>query len=123
MHFPQTSKFNHPELEDRILKLWEDKSIFLKLIRKNEKGERWSFLDGPVTANNPLGVHHGWGRTYKDVFQRFHAMLGHCQRYQNGFDCHGLWIEVEVEKQYNLKNKIQIHDHGIKSFINQCRTR
>ena len=58
----------------------------------------WSFLDGPITANNPMGVHHAWGRAYKDLYQRFHAMLGEDQRYQNGFDCQGLWVEVNVER-------------------------
>src|SRR5207237_1313601 len=78
---------------------------FEKLREKNRGQPRWSFLDGPITANNPMGVHHAWGRTYKDLFQRFHAMLGHDQRYQNGFDCQGLWVEVEVEKELGLKSK------------------
>ena len=55
--------------------------------------KRFSFVDGPITANNPMGVHHAWGRTYKDMWQRYHAMLGHNQRWQNGFDCQGLWVE------------------------------
>ena len=59
----------------------------------------WSFVDGPVTANRPaLGVHTAWGRTLKDVFQRYKALRGFDQRYQNGFDCQGLWIEVGVER-------------------------
>ena len=66
---------------------------------KNHGKPRWSFLDGPITANNPMGVHHAWGRTYKDAYQRYFAMTGHELRYQNGFDCQGLWVEVEVEKE------------------------
>ncbi len=57
------------------------------------------FLDGPITANNPMGVHHAWGRTYKDMWQRYHAMNGRDERWQNGFDCQGLWVEVNVEKR------------------------
>ena len=60
--------------------------------------------NGPITANNPMGVHHAWGRTYKDAYQRFHAMLGQQQRYQNGFDCQGLWVEVEVEKELGIQH-------------------
>ena len=70
---------------------------------KNRGKPRWSFLDGPITANNPMGVHHAWGRTYKDAYQRYFAMTGHELRYQNGFDCQGLWVEVEVEKELKLQ--------------------
>ena len=77
-----------------------------RYLARNEASERrWSFLDGPITANNPMGVHHAWGRTYKDLYQRYHTMLGERQRYQNGFDCQGLWIEVEAEKELGFKNK------------------
>ena len=84
--------------EHEMLRFWRDRSIFEKLKRQNAGKQRWSFLDGPITANNPMGVHHAWGRTYKDVYNRFFAMTGHELRYQNGFDCQGLWVEVEVEK-------------------------
>ena len=72
---------------------------------KNAGKPRWSFLDGPITANNPMGVHHAWGRTYKDAYNRYFAMTGHELRYQHGFDCQGLWVEVEVEKELGLKSK------------------
>ena len=89
--------FDFPKNEEKILEFWQGKKIFEKLRKKNQGKERWSFLDGPITANNPMGVHHAWGRTYKDLFQRHKAMQGFDQRYQNGFDCQGLWVEVEVE--------------------------
>ncbi|NIR17275.1 MAG: class I tRNA ligase family protein, partial [Desulfobacterales bacterium] len=73
--------------EHRILKLWERIGAFQKRVEMNRGRERWSFIDGPITANNPMGVHHAWGRTYKDVFQRYKAMKGFNLRYQNGFDC------------------------------------
>jgi isoleucyl-tRNA synthetase len=85
--------------ESRVLEFWKQRRIFARLREQNANGPIWSFLDGPITANNPMGVHHAWGRTYKDAFQRYHAMCGCRQRYQNGFDCQGLWVEVEVEKQ------------------------
>src|SRR4030042_7053244 len=99
---------NFVEIEHKILKFWEEKKIFEKL-RKKIQGKRcWSFLDGPITANNPMGVHHAWGRTYKDLFQRYKAMQSFDQRFQNGFDCQGLWVEVEVEKEMGFKTKKDI---------------
>ena len=87
------------------LKFWEETNAFEKLLEKNAEGPIHSFIDGPITANNPMGVHHARGRTYKDVYLRYKAMQGFQQRYQNGFDCHGLWVEVEVEKELGLKTK------------------
>ena len=100
--------FSPPELEKKILELWTEKKAFQKLVELNKDKEHWSFLDGPITANNPMGVHHGWGRTYKDLFQRFWAAKGRELRYQNGFDCQGLWVEVEVEKELGFKSKRDI---------------
>ena len=111
------------ELEHDILKFWEENQIFNKLVSKNEGNEPWSFMDGPITANNPMGVHHAWGRSLKDIFQRFHAMKGHDLRYQNGFDCQGLWVEVEVEKELGFKSKKDIEDFGIEKFVNMCKDR
>lgn len=70
-----------------------------------------------------MGVHHAWGRTYKDTYQRFFAMTGHDQRFQNGFDCQGLWVEVEVEKQLGLGTKTAVHEFGIDNFVNECKRR
>ncbi len=109
--------------EHTILKFWNQNRIFQKLREKNQGKPKWSFMDGPITANNPMGVHHAWGRTYKDVFQRFRAMTGHELRYQNGFDCQGLWVEVEVEKQLGLGEKSRIEAFGIDHFSNECKRR
>jgi isoleucyl-tRNA synthetase len=112
-----------PKIENKILKFWEEKKIFEKLRRKNRGKKRWSFLDGPITANNPMGVHHAWGRTYKDLFRRYKAMQGIDERYQNGFDCQGLWVEVEVEKELGFKNKKDIEKYGIGKFVQKCKER
>ena len=101
---------NFPALEKQILEFWEKTRAFAALRAKNQGKEKWSFFDGPITANNPMGVHHAWGRTYKDIFIRHKAMQGYDQRYQNGFDCQGLWVEVEVEKQLGLNAKKDILD-------------
>lgn len=109
--------------EEKILKFWKEKKIFEKLVKKNKSGKKFSFIDGPITANNPMGIHHAWGRTYKDLFQRFKAMQGFEQRFQNGFDCQGLWVEREEEKDLGLKNKKDIEKFGILNFVNACRKR
>ncbi|MBC8192949.1 MAG: isoleucine--tRNA ligase [Candidatus Marinimicrobia bacterium] len=118
-----SSKVNFIALEHDMLKFWEDEDIFNKLRAQNAGKPRWSFLDGPITANNPMGVHHAWGRTYKDLYQRYHAMLGMELRYQNGFDCQGLWVEVEVEKQLGFKSKTDIEAYGVEAFVNKCKER
>ncbi len=120
---PVTTPLETVELEHRILDFWKQSGAFDKLREKNAGKPRWSFLDGPITANNPMGVHHAWGRTLKDVYQRFHAMKGHDQRFQNGFDCQGLWVEVEVEKELGFTSKRDIEELGLETFINKCKQR
>ncbi|MEM7826659.1 MAG: isoleucine--tRNA ligase [Candidatus Aenigmatarchaeota archaeon] len=115
--------YNPQKIEKRILEFWEKEKIFDKVREKNKGNKRFSFLDGPITANNPMGVHHAWGRTLKDMFQRFKAMQNYDQRYQNGFDCHGLWVEVEVEKELKFKSKKDIEKYGIENFSNRCKER
>jgi isoleucyl-tRNA synthetase len=114
---------DHPTLEREILELWEREGTFERLREQNRGNERWSFIDGPITANNPMGVHHAWGRTLKDVFQRYKAMRGFDQRYQNGFDCQGLWVEVEVEKALGLNSKRDIEAYGLAEFAARCKER
>jgi isoleucyl-tRNA synthetase len=121
--FQSVTDSNFVTGEHSVLKLWLEQQTFQQLRRKNAGRKRWSFLDGPITANNPMGVHHAWGRTYKDTYQRFFAMTGHDQRYQNGFDCQGLWVEVEVEKQLGLGTKTAVHEFGIDNFVNECKRR
>ncbi len=111
------------EQEHNILKFWDDIQAFDKLRALRAGGPRWSFIDGPITANNPMGVHHGWGRTYKDLFQRFKAMQGFDQRWQNGYDCQGLWVEVEVEKELGFKSKQDIETYGLAQFVLRCKER
>jgi len=116
-------EFNTYQIEKEILLYWNKKGIFDKLRKQNSKNPNWSFIDGPITANNPMGVHHGWGRTLKDVFQRYHAMRGSEQRFQNGFDCQGLWLEVETEKDLGFNSKSDIENYGLDKFSKACRNR
>ena len=115
--------YSPQDFEREIIKFWDEKKIFDKLRKKNAKGPKWSFTDGPMTANNAMGVHHAWGRTLKDMYQRFKAMQGYHQRYQNGFDCQGLWVEVEVEKEKGLKSRKDIEDYGVMNFVTDCKKR
>jgi isoleucyl-tRNA synthetase len=114
-------KPDHPALELEILDLWEREETFERLRELNRRGPRFSFIDGPITANGSMGVHHAWGRTLKDVFQRYKGLRGHHQRYQNGFDCQGLWIEVGVERQLGLNSKREIEEFGLAAFARRCR--
>nr|AEH26477.1 isoleucyl-tRNA synthetase [uncultured Acidobacteria bacterium A2] len=124
------TQVDFPAQERAILEYWHKNRTFEKLLAQNKGKPRWSFLDGPITANNPMGVHHAWGRTYKDAFQRYFAMTGHEQRYQNGFDCQGLWVEVEVEKELKLQSKRDIENlvpgdkfASIDKFVLECKAR
>ena len=110
--------------EEEILKWWDDNDIPARYRALNDdKEKKFSFIDGPITANNAMGVHHAWGRTYKDLFLRFRNMQGYKQRFQNGFDGQGLWIEVEVEKEMGFKSKRDIEAFGVGKFVEECRKR
>jgi isoleucyl-tRNA synthetase len=117
------TKVDFPQLEHRILDFWDETDAFRKLWEKNKGKAKYSFIDGPITANNPMGVHHAWGRTYKDLYQRYQAMKGHELRYQNGFDGQGLWIEVEVEKELGFASKRDIETYGLAGFVRRCKER
>ena len=110
-------------IEHEVLAFWEEKNIFQKRRDANVGNTKWSFIDGPITANNPMGVHHAWGRTLKDLYNRFKAMDGFELRYQQGFDCQGLWVEVEVEKELGFKSKKEVEDFGIEKFVKMCKER
>jgi isoleucyl-tRNA synthetase len=112
---------DHPALEREVLERWEAERTFDRLREQNAGGPRFKFMDGPITANAPAGVHHGIGRTLKDVFQRYKALRGYAQRYQNGFDSQGLHVEVQVEKALGLNSKREIEEFGIAEFARRCR--
>jgi isoleucyl-tRNA synthetase len=120
--FPDLSaKPDADSLELAVLDFWDRKDIFAKLRAHTAGGPKFSFIDGPVTANKTLAVHTAWGRTLKDVFQRYKALRGFDQRYQNGFDCQGLWIEVGVERELGLNSKREIEEYGLEAFAAKCR--
>ncbi len=108
------------QMEHDVLKFWQDNRSFDKLVEKNKDNKPFRFLDGPITANNPMGVHHAWGRSIKDTFIRYKAMNGYSCHYRNGFDTQGLWVELEVEKELGFKNKGDIEAYGLDKFTNKC---
>ena len=121
---PVQSRVNFPQMERDLLDWWDRTDMIRKYLNRNEGSDkRWSFIDGPITANNPMGVHHAWGRSYKDLFQRYKTMQGFKQRYQNGFDGQGLWVEVEVEKEMGFGSKRDIEHFGIDRFVEACKDR
>lgn len=119
----ENSKPDFIAIEKSMLKFWEDNRCFDKLVEKNKNGERFRFLDGPITANNPMGIHHAWGRTMKDMYIKYNAMLGKSCQYQNGFDSQGLWVEVETEKDLGIQVKSDIVKYGVDKFTTQCMDR
>jgi isoleucyl-tRNA synthetase len=117
------NKIDYVSQEHDMLKFWQESRAFEKMRQLHKGQPHWSFIDGPITANNPMGVHHGWGRTYKDLYNRFWTMRGRELRYQNGFDCQGLWVEVEVEKELGFASKKDIEDYGLAQFVLRCKER
>src|SRR3989344_3065002 len=128
---PVDLRIDFPRVERERLEHWYKNGIVDKYLHKNDSSEKYfSFMDGPITANNPMGVHHAWGRTYKDLWQRYKNMQGFHERFQNGFDCQGLWVEVEVEKELELRSKKDIENlvpgdkkASIDKFVNLCKER
>ncbi|MHB1317262.1 MAG: isoleucine--tRNA ligase, partial [Anaerolineae bacterium] len=120
---PVPANVDFVQQEKDVLRFWDESHAFERLRELHRGKPHWSFIDGPITANNPMGVHHGWGRTYKDLFNRFWAMQGRELRYQNGFDCQGLWVEVEVEKELGFTSKKDIEEYGLDRFVLRCKQR
>jgi len=118
---PLPEKPDHAAIELEVLERWERRRVFPRLRELTAGGPRFSFIDGPVTANKTLGVHTAWGRTLKDVVQRYKALRGHELRWQNGFDCQGLWIEVGVERALGFNSKREIEQYGLERFAAKCR--
>ena len=123
MFNPVPNQVDFVQQEHDVLDFWRRTGAFQKLVAKNKGRQRFSFIDGPITANNPMMVHHAWGRTYKDVFQRYKAMCRYDQRWQNGYDCQGLWVEVNVEKEQGFRSKRDIEAYGLADFVNLCKRR
>src|SRR5687768_16713305 len=110
-----------PELEERILNFWKSNDVFHRSVEQRLGQPEWVFYEGPPTANNKPGIHHVEARTFKDIFCRFQTMRGRFVHRKGGWDCHGLPVEIEVEKELGITTKHQIEDLGIEQFVTRCR--
>ncbi|MEX2660211.1 MAG: class I tRNA ligase family protein, partial [Acidimicrobiales bacterium] len=108
-------------LEARVLARWAKEDVVGEVRRLREDGEPWIFYEGPPTANGRPGVHHVWARVFKDLYPRFQTMRGHRVPRKGGWDCHGLPVEVEVEKELGLTSKSEIEAYGVAAFNDRCR--
>ncbi|HKY77956.1 MAG TPA: class I tRNA ligase family protein, partial [Acidimicrobiia bacterium] len=118
---PVESSVDFVALEERVLERWRQHDVFAESLRRREGAPEWVFYEGPPTANGRPGLHHVWARSFKDLFPRFQTMRGHYVTRKGGWDCHGLPVEVEVEKELGLSGKTQIRDFGIEEFNRRCR--
>ncbi len=111
-----------PKAEEELLRYWESKNIFEKLREKNRGKERFIFLEGPPTANGMPHIGHALTRAVKDVFLRYKAMNGYeIYPWIAGWDCHGLPVEIEVEKKLGINSKREIEKFGVKEFNKLCK--
>lgn len=112
---------NFASQEKKVLKFWKERQIFKKSLKKTQGEPRFVFYDGPITANAEPGVHMILARVFKDLIPRFKTMQGYYVRRKNGWDTHGLPVELEVEKSLDLNTKKDIEDYGIAKFNKACK--
>ena len=120
---PVDPKQSFPELELEVLERWRADRTFERQVdeRKAAGAPIWSFYDGPPTANGRPGSHHVLARAFKDVYPRYKAMRGHYVPRKAGWDCHGLPVELEIEKELGISSKAEIEAYGIAEFNQRCR--
>ena len=118
---PVDPKQSFPELEERALARWRDSDVFARSLANRADAEVWSFYEGPPTANGRPGSHHVLARVFKDVYPRYKTMCGYRVPRKAGWDCHGLPVELEVEKQLGIASKQEIEEFGIAEFNQRCR--
>ena len=116
---PRTSTI---DLEEEVLSFWKKENIFAKSLEIREGAEEYVVFDGPPTANGNPGIHHVQARAYKDLFPRYKTMRGYKVRRKAGWDCHGLPVEIEVEKRLGFSGKPAIEKYGIEPFCRECRS-
>jgi isoleucyl-tRNA synthetase len=118
---PVDPKQSFPDLEERTLERWREQDLFARSLAARADAPIWSFYEGPPTANGRPGSHHVLARVFKDVYPRYRTMTGYRVPRKAGWDCHGLPVELEVEKQLGISSKGEIEDFGIAEFNQRCR--
>jgi isoleucyl-tRNA synthetase len=118
---PVDPKQSFPALEDGILQRWRDRDVFHRSVAQREGADVWSFYEGPPTANGRPGSHHVMSRVFKDIYPRYRTMRGYRVPRRAGWDCHGLPVELEVERELGITSKAEIEAYGIAEFNQRCR--
>jgi isoleucyl-tRNA synthetase len=122
LYKPVDAQVSWPDMEKAILASWAEKNVFHRSMEERRGSPEWVFYEGPPTANGKPGLHHVEARTFKDLFCRFQTMRGHYVHRKAGWDCHGLPVEIEVEKALGITQKREIEERiGIEEFVRQCR--
>ena len=115
------SSYLPAEIENHVADYWKKHAVISKTLQPRREKQLFSFLDGPPTVNAPPGLHHLEVRTFKDMICRFRYMQGYDVLRKSGWDCHGLPVEVQIEKKLGLKNKKAILEYGAQEFTQACR--
>ena len=121
LHRPVDPRASFPELEERVLERWRERDVFAESLRRREGAPAWQFYEGPPTANGPPASHHVLARSFKDIFPRYKTMRGFYVERKGGWDCHGLPVELQVEKALGMTSKEDIERYGIAEFNARCR--
>lgn len=114
-------KINYPEIEEKILKFWQENKIFEKSVSTRDESKSFTFYEGPPTANGKPGIHHVMARTLKDLVCRYKTLKGYRVERKAGWDTHGLPVEIEVEKKIGIKHKSEVLDYGVEKYNQKCR--
>jgi isoleucyl-tRNA synthetase len=120
-HRPVEPNPSFPRLEEAVLGRWRERDIFAESLRRREGADRFVFYEGPPTVNGPPGAHHVLARVFKDIFPRYKTMRGYYVERKGGYDCHGLPVEIQVEKEIGSTGKEDIERYGIGNFNARCR--
>src|SRR5918998_1237710 len=120
-HRPVDPQQSFPALEQEVLARWRERDVFRESLRRRQGAEPWVFYEGPPTANGPPAAHHVLSRVFKDIYPRYKTMRGHHVPRKGGWDCHGLPVEIAVEKQLGFNGKPDIEAYGIEKFNARCR--
>ncbi len=120
-HKPVDPRASFPALEEGVLERWRERDVFKESIEQRRDAPRWGFFEGPPTANGAPGSHHVLARVFKDIFPRYRTMCGYRVDRKGGWDCHGLPVELAVERELGMKQKADIERYGIDRFNARCR--
>ena len=118
---PVDPKQSFPALEEQVLERWRSEDVFHRQLERRDGAPTWSFYEGPPTANGKPGSHHVFSRVFKDIYPRYRTMAGYRVPRKAGWDCHGLPVELEVEKELGISSKAEIEAYGIAEFNARCR--